>query len=171
MNDEQRDLVEKNHNRIYYAIHKMRLSIDEYYDVAAIGLCKAAINFNPEKGMFSTYACTIISNEIKIVFRKNTRKGAIPNENLVYYFDKVYGNDEKETEKINLIPDPKDFENDILSEMKITEVMNNLSDRELLVIRLICSGYTQTEIGKIIGVTQTQICRIRKRIIKKIKES
>lgn len=52
MNDEQRKLVENNHNLIYAILHKYNLPIDEYYDVAAIGLCKAAITFDAEKDIY-----------------------------------------------------------------------------------------------------------------------
>ena len=48
---EQKELVENNHKLIYYYIHKNGLSLDEYYDILAIGLCKAALNFDESKGI------------------------------------------------------------------------------------------------------------------------
>ena len=44
LNDEQRKLVEQNHNLIYSAMTKCgirRQDFDDYYGFAAIGLCKA----------------------------------------------------------------------------------------------------------------------------------
>mgnify|MGYP001317500519 CR=1 FL=1 len=40
--DEASELVEENHNLIYSLLHKCHLNIEEWYDIAAIGLCKAA---------------------------------------------------------------------------------------------------------------------------------
>ena len=61
---EQKELVENNHKLIYYYIHKNGLSVDEYYDILAIGLCKAALNFDESKGIkFVTYAMFVMRNE------------------------------------------------------------------------------------------------------------
>ena len=43
LNDEQRKLVADNHNLIYQYLIDNNLPQDEYYDIAAIGLCKAAL--------------------------------------------------------------------------------------------------------------------------------
>ena len=42
LNEYQQKYAEQNHNLIYGILNDKNLSIDEYYDVAAIGLCKAA---------------------------------------------------------------------------------------------------------------------------------
>ena len=55
LNDEQRKLVEDNHNLIYQYLIDNKLPQDEYYDIAAIGLCKAALKYDTSKGAFSTY--------------------------------------------------------------------------------------------------------------------
>ena len=49
LNDEQRKLVEQNHNLIYSAMTKCgirRQDFDDYYGFASIGLCKAAIDYD-----------------------------------------------------------------------------------------------------------------------------
>ena len=67
-------LIEENHNLIYSYLHKMRLDIEEYYDLAAIGLCKAANNFDETKGFkFSTYAYRCMNNEVLNQIRKESR--------------------------------------------------------------------------------------------------
>ena len=48
---EQKELVENNHKLIYYYIHKNGLSVDEYYDILAIGLCKAALHLMKVKAL------------------------------------------------------------------------------------------------------------------------
>ena len=64
LNDEQRKIVENNHDLIYGYAHKMGISIDEYYDILAIGLCKAAKAFDESKGRFSTLAYCCMKNEM-----------------------------------------------------------------------------------------------------------
>ena len=46
MTDEQRKLVEDNHSLIYLVINNMGLSVEDNYDIAAIGLCNAAIGYD-----------------------------------------------------------------------------------------------------------------------------
>ena len=55
LNDEQRKLVADNHNLIYQYLIDNNLPQDEYYDIAAIGVCKAAMGYDASKGInFST---------------------------------------------------------------------------------------------------------------------
>ena len=49
--DQQR-IVSENHNLIYSLANKKNINLDEYYDVLAIGLCKAAIAFDNKKVVF-----------------------------------------------------------------------------------------------------------------------
>ncbi len=65
MTAEQRQLAEDNHSLIYKVLHDMKLSDEEFYGTAAIGLCKAAMTYQADKYRFSTYACQCIYNEIK----------------------------------------------------------------------------------------------------------
>ena len=67
--DQQR-IVSENHNLIYSLANKKSINLDEYYDVLAIGLCKAAIAFDSTKGKFSTLAYTVMLNEYKQELRK-----------------------------------------------------------------------------------------------------
>ena len=55
MTKEAQRLVEDNHNLIYKFLRNHNLE-DDWYDVAAIGLYKAANNYNSDKYEFSTYA-------------------------------------------------------------------------------------------------------------------
>lgn len=74
LTDEECELVTKNHNLIYSYLNKFNLS-DEYYDLCAIGLCRAAHFYDPAKEVtFSTFAFTVMSNEVKQYWRKVTRQ-------------------------------------------------------------------------------------------------
>ncbi len=64
LSKDQQDLVSDNHNLIYSYANKMNLDINEYYDLLAIGLCKAAKMYDPNRGYaFSTYAYFVMRNE------------------------------------------------------------------------------------------------------------
>ena len=54
LTSKQKELVEVNHNLIYKFASIKNVSIEEYYDILAIGLCKAAMAFDENKGKFST---------------------------------------------------------------------------------------------------------------------
>ena len=64
---EQKKLFEDNHNLIYSYAKKKHISSEKWYDVLAIGLCKAARSFDPDKGKFSTWAYRFFDNEIRII--------------------------------------------------------------------------------------------------------
>lgn len=171
MNDEQRKLVEDNHNLIYAFLHKYNLSIDEYYDVAAIGLCKAAIMFDKKKGyIFSTYAYLVMLTELKIVFRHNTRRKAIPLDKLTYYQSIISNGDGKETELLDIIPDNTDIEADIIANETFKQVYSTLSEQDRRIIHMFELGYKQKEIAKNVGCSQSYISKIKTKIIKLLKE-
>ena len=79
----QQKMVEENHNLIYGMAHKYKINLDEYYDVLAIGLCKAAMTFDETKGQFSTFAYVTMLNEYNAVLRHNKTYMVIPEQNLV----------------------------------------------------------------------------------------
>lgn len=73
LTDEERDLVTTNHNLIYSYLNKYKLS-DDYYDLCAIGLCRAAHFYEPERGKFSSFAFLCMSNAIMQEWRKVQRQ-------------------------------------------------------------------------------------------------
>jgi RNA polymerase sigma factor (sigma-70 family) len=76
LTSEQQKLVEDNHSLIYQFLHKLNLDIEEFYGIAAIGLCKAAMSYGTSnKVVFSTYAHHVMHAEIKNEFiRLNAQK-------------------------------------------------------------------------------------------------
>lgn len=72
LNTEQRKLVEENHNLIYSFLNKQALSIDEWYDVCAIGLCQASLNFNGDT-KFSTFAYKCMLNSVRRTMRRDKK--------------------------------------------------------------------------------------------------
>lgn len=170
MTEDQTNLVSENHNLIYSFLWKYRLKIDDYYDLAAIGLCKAAITFDPKRGLFSTYAYQCMFNEIKIELRKAKSVKRIPDERLVYFQQKLENNNGDTMEIENLFPSIENTEEQVISEMTLGECTKNLKEKDKKIILLLADGYKQHEVGQIIGCSQAQVSRVRKNLKKKMGE-
>ena len=71
MNDKQCQLVEDNLNLVYFIIRKEYptfLGDEDLVQSARLGLCQAAINWDENRGKFSTFAGKCIRNEINKEF-------------------------------------------------------------------------------------------------------
>ena len=71
MNEIQQKLCEDNINLAYYIVsqyYPTYIHDDDVKASALLGLCKAAESYDPEKGLFSTYAGKCIRNEINQEF-------------------------------------------------------------------------------------------------------
>lgn len=78
LNQTQQRLVEENHNLIYSFMNKNKLSfesVEDWYGTCAIGLCKAALIYDPGKNVkFNTLAYVCMSNEMKRFSDSKTKK-------------------------------------------------------------------------------------------------
>lgn len=73
LNTEQRKLVEDNHDLIYGFMVKYKLDYTVWYDVCAIGLCKAGMAYDGST-RFSTLAYRCMFNEVSKVKRNRKLK-------------------------------------------------------------------------------------------------
>ena len=137
---------------------------DEWLSTAQMGLCKAAYYFKSDKGLrFSTFAYTVMDNEMKMKFRdENTisRKAECVSisEGTV---------DDKTIEDIIGEPDYYEFEDkdvllDVLSHM-------NEAEKKLMYLHF-QEGLTQHQIGERMGFSQTHAHRKIKRLYSKLNE-
>ena len=164
MTDEQRKLATENHNLIYSFLNKYDYDPEEYYDLAAIGLCKAAKLYNESKGAFSTYAYRAMLNTISHDLLYKSRSKRIP-ENLIDYYNCTFCNENGEIiEYLNLIPSSDDIEKEVISKVIVESVMDRFTDRDRLVLGLSADGYSNQEIGKLIGVSRNTVSKIKSRI-------
>lgn len=77
LNTKQQQLISENHNLIYGFAHKRKLNLDEYYDILALALCRAALSYDLHKSSFQTYAYMIMGSEVNAYQRalnKSKRK-------------------------------------------------------------------------------------------------
>ncbi len=151
------------------------INIEDLVSIGTIGLIKSVNTFCPEKNIkLATYASRCIENEILMHLRKvNQQRGDISldeplntdwegNELLL---SDVLGSDGNE---INNSMEDED-------EKRILHLcMSSLSDRERLIMNMrfgLC-GYkehTQKEVADLLGISQSYISRLEKRIITQLK--
>ena len=163
MTDEQRKLVEDNHALIYHTIHSMGLLVEEVYDIAAIGLCKAAIKYDSRKHKFSTFAVRCIRNEILHDFRQRNMKKRAMNEQLISYNEPVLYQDGETILLIDQIESNISTEDEALSHIMYEEIRVQLGKTDSKVLPYFGKGYTQHEIARMMGVSQANISRVKKR--------
>lgn len=157
-------MVEKNHNLIYSFLQKQHLSVEDWYGFAAIGLCKAAITFNKEMSHFSTYAYKCMFTYVYSEKRKELQARTIPSNQIMYYQTQINDDNGNETNFMNYIPSKENVEDTVLSSVIFDEYNKLLTDRDKKIFALFRDGYTQTEISKIVGCSQSQVSRVKKKL-------
>ena len=170
MTDEQRKVVEENHNLIYSFLKRYGLSIEEYYDLAAIGLCEAVVRYDESRGWsLTTYAYERMFYETFHEIRSHRRDKAIPVDKLVYYHAITLDGDDSgdAVEFLDVIASDIDVVNEAALNVVLDKIRSNLNKKELLIFDMSILGYTQTEIGKVVGCHQTDVSKIMKKIRRK----
>ena len=180
-NDEEAKqiLIVHNLRLVVYIAKKFEstgICIDDLISIGTIGLIKAVNTFRPSKNIkLATYASRCIENEILMHLRKvQSGKNDISiDEPLNVDWDgnelllsDILGTDEN---VINY-----HIESDVEKNILISAV-NNLGQRERSIMNLRFglqnnNEHTQKEVADIIGISQSYISRIEKRIIKKLKK-
>ena len=169
LTEEQRELVELNHDLIFGYAKRRNLSVDDYYDILAIGLCKAASSFDKNKGTFATLAYSCMENEVYRYWRRINRKSAIPQEMLVSYDVPIDEDSDNFNAIVSNIADDCLTCDIVMDKTSSSAIMKKLTDDEKKIIYLIADGYTYAEISKEFKCTRQYIgyCveKIRKKCI------
>lgn len=167
LTEEQKKLVEENHNLIYWFAKKYHVPIEDYYDVLAQGLCMAAYHYDPSKCSFSTYAYLCMNTEMHVEYRKTLRKSEIPQGNIFHY--------ENAWQLSDLIPTNEKTENKVIDKISyenLISLLNDiLNDKDKEVLSYILNGLTMREIAKIEGTSHQAIHNRMKKIREKVKKS
>ena len=182
--EEEEDLVgklstERNLRLVVYIARKFEntgVAIEDLISVGTIGLIKAVNTFNPEKKIkLATYASRCIENEILMYLRRNTKVKAEVSFyeplNIDWDGNELLLSDILGTENdtvYNLIEDEGDKQLLFLA-------LKNLNDREKEIVKLRfgLSGKpekTQKEVADILGISQSYISRLEKKIINRLKK-
>jgi len=171
-------LIERNLRLVVYIARKFEntgIGVEDLVSIGTIGLIKAVNTFNPAKNIkLATYASRCIENEILMYLRRNNRsKSEISiDEPLNVDWD---GNE-------LLLSDILGTENDIIYRSIEDEIdrellktaMKKLPYREKKIMELrfgLKNGEekTQKEVADMLGISQSYISRLEKRIIKRLK--
>ena len=90
------------------------------------------------------------------------------NVTSIYNIEAPDGSDDRML--IDKISDNKDEYNKLVDEMTLKDIINNLDKKEKEVILLrFYKEQTQSQVGKILGITQVQVSRIEKKVWEKMK--
>lgn len=150
-------------------------SVEDMISIGTIGLIKAVNTFVPSKNIkLATYASRCIENEILMYLRKssNRRQESSIDEPL---------NTDGEGNELLLSDVLGTEENEIGDELEqaaersmLMEAVGHLSERErcIMELRFGLSGkkeHTQKEVADMIGISQSYISRLEKRIIKRLR--
>lgn len=164
LTDEHRKLVEDNHNLIYKVLYDKHLDIDEWYGVAALALCKAAMLFDPDKKIqFSTYACAAIWNNICNQYALSIADRQIPKDKI-YSLDCEYGTGEEAYTIKDYYADDYSFEDDILTRERFAKGLNRFKNpRDRSIVVMASEGYTYEKIGHAYGISRERVRQIIKR--------
>lgn len=166
---QQQDLVEKNHNLIYGFIHNHKLNVEEYYDILAIAVCKAAKMFDGNKSDFSTYAYNAMKKELYKYWRHINRQKFIPDEMILSY-NAEYDNSSNEGRSINLMDylmDKHSTHDIVIGNMMSEKLISMLKDSEKKVAQYLLIGMQQSEIAKILNCSRQNVNFVIQQIRKK----
>ena len=152
------------------------IGIEDLISIGTIGLIKAVNTFCPEKNIkLATYASRCIENEILMCIRKTSNsKNDISIEeplNIDWDGNELLLSDVLGTDNDNI---NKDLEQDVEKNL-LLEAVGRLEEREKLIMEMrfgLLDGVerTQKEVADMIGISQSYISRLEKKIIKQLRE-
>lgn len=172
-------LIEHNLRLVVYIAKKFETSgieLEDLISIGAIGLIKAVKTYSLDKNIkLATYASRCIENEILMQLRKNTR---VKNEMSL---DEPLSSDGDGNELLlaDVIPvDEESVSKNIecsAEKQMLMEVVSKLEKREQMImfLRFGLAGNeekTQKEVADIMGISQSYISRIEKKILSKLRK-
>ncbi len=173
------ELIERNLRLVVYIARKFEntgICIEDLISIGTIGLIKAINTFNPQKNIkLATYASRCIENEILMYLRKNSnmRCEVSIDEPLNVDWD---GNELLLSDILGTENDViyKNIEDEVDKEL-LLQALDKLGAREkkIMELRFGLGSYkekTQKEVADLLGISQSYISRLEKRIISRLKK-
>ena len=174
-------LISHNLRLVVYLAKKFEntgVCVEDLISIGTIGLIKGINTFNPDKKIkLATYASRCIENEILMYLRRNSRT------KLEVSFDEPLNMDWDGTELLlsDILGTDEDIiYKDIETEAEITllkSAMKVLDDRERQIIELRFGinsrenkELTQKEVADILGISQSYISRLEKKIMVRLRK-
>lgn len=179
-NEAKAVLIEHNLRLVVYIAKKFDntgIGVEDLISIGTIGLIKSINTYNPEKNIkLATYASRCIENEILMYLRRNnkTKLEVSIDEPLNVDWD---GNELLLSDILGTDEDIiyRDIENEV--ERKVLKsAIGKLSERERTIINLRFGlgkedgeEMTQKEVAGLLGISQSYISRLEKKIMKRLK--
>ena len=173
------DIIEHNLRLVVYIAKKFEGSVGDISDlvsVGAIGLMKAVNSFDPAKNIkLATFASRCIENEILMYLRKVVKRKCEVSLDEPINVD-VEGNELLLSDVVGTEPDQ--IAKDLERKMEIEELYKSfasLSKREFEIIKMRyglmdSEEMTQKEIADMMGISQSYISRIEKKVLGKLRK-
>ena len=171
-------LIEHNLRLVVFLAKKYEntgVDLEDLVSIGTIGLIKGINTFSRDKNIkLATYASRCIDNEILMYLRKNKRIKAEVSIDASLSFDGE-GNELHLEDVLGTDPDivTKGIEEETERNLMINEVMRlRPRDRDIMILRYGLMGHdelTQKEVSEKLGISQSYISRIEKKVIKRLK--
>ena len=171
-------LIEHNLRLVVFLAKKYESTgydLEDLVSIGSIGLIKAIETYKPDKNIkLATYASRCIANEILMYIRKNKkRKTEVSLEDSITYdaegnelhLEDILGTDDNIIYNEFMVKVDKD-----LLEKELVKL--NDRERQIMTLRYGLNNtddYTQKEVADMLGISQSYISRIEKKIIRKLK--
>ena len=173
-------LIERNLRLVVYIARKFEntgVNVEDLISIGTIGLIKAINTFNPEKKIkLATYASRCIENEILMYLRRNSKtKSEVSIDeplNVDWEGNELLLSDILGTEGDVIY---KNIEEEVDREL-LNNAMDKLSCRERKIVEMRfgilpeTTEKTQKEVADILGISQSYISRLEKKIIGRLKK-
>lgn len=170
-------LIEHNLRLVVFLAKKYdntKIDLEDLVSIGTIGLIKGVNTYQNDKNIkLATYASRCIDNEILMYLRKTKRKRtevsfedslSFDSEGNELHLEDVLGTDD------NIVTKP--IEDEVDKTMMYREVSKLAKrDREIIELRYGLNGkkeMTQKEVANMLGISQSYISRIEKKVIKKL---
>ena len=151
-------------------------SLEDLVSIGSVGLIKGVNTYKLGKNIkLATYASRCIDNEILMFLRKNKkRRGEVSFEDSLSYDSE--GNELHLEDVLGTDSDivTKGIEKETEKNMLYREINNlNERDRQIMIMRyglFDTEEMTQKDVANILGISQSYISRIEKKVIKRLKQ-
>ncbi len=173
-------LIEHNLRLVVFLAKKFDstgIDLEDLVSIGSLGLIKGIMTYKIDKNIkLATYASRCITNEILMFLRKNkNRKGEISFEDALNY--DAEGNELHLEDIMGTEPDV--VHNELEDKFNKIELEKELAllperDREIMTLRYGLNNteeYTQKEVADMLGISQSYISRIEKKVIRKLKNT
>ena len=171
-------LIEHNLRLVVFLAKKYentKVDLEDLVSIGTIGLIKGINTFKPDKNIkLATYASRCIDNEILMYLRKIKKSKAEVSIYASLSYD-AEGNELHLEDILGTESDivTKNLEQETDKKQMMEEVLKlNPRDRDIIILRYGLMGkneLTQKEVAEMLGISQSYISRIEKKVIRRLK--